>query len=345
MHGNRRAAGSAGVRCRIAILPVLAAAAVACGGCGKQSPLSPQSGPARDISTLWWVLFGVASLFFLGTVFLLSMSWVLRKREGIPLLGSSSTLTTGAVVAFGMIVPALVLVGVFVVSDLVVIKKTDAPKAATTALTVEVIGHQWFWEVRYGGTAAVTANEIHIPAKTRVDLIGKTADVIHSFWVPQLNRKIDTVPARTNRVLLYADKPGRYRGTCSEFCGLQHAHMGTYVFADPPDRFRAWLAEMARPAKQPISGLARRGEQVFMSSQCESCHTIRGTPADGRVGPDLTHLATRTTLAALAIPNRADKLAAWISNPQSLKPGNKMPALGLSPADVRALVAYLESLR
>ena len=297
------------------------------------------------MSTLWWWLFAVAALFFCGTVFLLLVSWALRKREGIPLLGKSNTLTTGLVIAFGIVIPLFVLVAVFVVSDLIVIKKTEAPRAATTAMTVEVIGHQWFWEIRYGGSTAVTANEIQIPAGTRVNLIGKTADVIHSFWVPQLNRKIDTLPGRTNRVLLYADKPGRFRGTCSEFCGLQHAHMGTYVFADPPDRFRAWLARMGRPARAPATAAERRGEQVFLSNQCASCHTIRGTDAKGEVGPDLTHLATRTTLAALTIPNRKDELAAWIRDPQHFKPGNKMPALNLSRSDLQALVAYLESLR
>jgi cytochrome c oxidase subunit II len=157
---------------RLVALTLAPAMAVAVSGCGGQSPLDPRSGPARDITTLWWWLFAVASLFFVGTVFLLLVSWLWRKREGIPLIGSSPKLTTGLVVAFGMLVPATVLVTVFVVSDLIVIGKTDAPKAATTKLTVNVIGHQWFWEVRYGNTTAVTANEIHIPVKTRAPAIG-----------------------------------------------------------------------------------------------------------------------------------------------------------------------------
>ena len=185
-----------GVRRRLTVLAAIAAGSVATAGCGRQSPLDPGSGPARDVSTLWWWLFAVAGLFFLGTVFLLLASWALRTREGIPRLGKSPTLTTTLVVAFGIVVPLFVLVAVFVVSDLVVIKKTEAPKAATTAMTVEVIGRQWFWEVRYRGSTAVTANEIHIPTRTRVNLVGRTADVIHSFWVPQLNRKIDTTPGK-----------------------------------------------------------------------------------------------------------------------------------------------------
>jgi cytochrome c oxidase subunit 2 len=177
-----------------------------------------------------------------------------------------------------------------------------------------------------------------------VNLVGRTADVIHSFWVPQLNRKIDLLPGRVNRILLYAAKPGRYRGQCAEFCGLQHAHMSTYVFADPPDRFKAWLDEIKRSAQTPASAEERQGEQVFLSNQCASCHTIRGTPARGEVGPDLTHLQSRTTLGALTIPNREDYLARWIADPQHFKPGNKMPALGLSGTDLQNVVAYLESL-
>jgi cytochrome c oxidase subunit 2 len=331
-------------RRRLALAAGVAAAASAA-GCGKQSPLDPQSGPAHDITTLWWWLFAVAGLFFVGTVFLLLASWLLRKREGLPLVGTSPAATTGLVVAFGIMVPAVVLIAVFAVSDLVVIDKTEAPNAATTALTVNVVGHQWFWEVRYGDTTAVTANEIHIPVKTRVNLVGTTADVIHSFWVPQLNRKIDLLPGRTNRILLYADKPGRYRGECAEFCGLQHAHMSTYVFADPPDRFQAWLDQMKRPAGTPTTQEGLEGEQVFMSSQCASCHTIRGTPARGAVGPDLTHLMSRTTLAALTIPNRPGELEDWVRDPQHVKPGNKMPALDLSGPDLQRVLAYLESLR
>jgi cytochrome c oxidase subunit 2 len=330
---------------RLGAMAAFTAIAVAAAGCGKQSPLDPQSGPAHDIATLWWWLFAIASLFFLGTVSLLLTSWLLRKREGIPLLGKSPTLTTGLVVVFGIAVPAIVLIGVFVVSDLVVIDKTEAPRAATTNLTVRVIGHQWFWEVRYGDTTAVTANEIHIPVKTRVNMVGTTADVIHSFWVPQLNRKIDLVPGHPNRILLYADRPGRYRGQCAEFCGLQHAHMSTYVFADPPDRFQAWLAQMKKPAPAPRTAAEREGEQVFLANQCASCHTIRGTAARGQVGPDLTHLQTRTTLAALTIPNSDANLRSWVRDPQHIKPGNKMPAIDLSGPDFEHLLAYLESLR
>jgi cytochrome c oxidase subunit 2 len=241
--------------------------------------------------------------------------------------------------------PIVVIATLFVISDIFIIKTTQAPAAKTTKLTIQVIGHQWWWEVRYPGTDAVTANEIHIPVRTPVLVQATTADVIHSFWVPRLNRKIDTIPGQTNTIELYADAVGRYRGQCSEFCGLQHAHMGMYVFADPPARFRRWLAAQERPAVAPAGTLARQGEQVFVNGPCSSCHQIRGTSARGYVGPDLTHVESRTTLAALTIPNRRPELADWIVDSQHVKPGNQMPNVNLSAPQLRALLAYLEELK
>ena len=326
--------------------PVVALALVlAMGGCNSQSPLSPQSPPAHDIAVLWWWMLGVASIFFLGAVGLLALSWIRRRKPGLPLIGSSERANNGLVILFGIVIPAVVLITLFAISDVYVIGNTDAPARGSTAMTIRVIGHQWFWEVRYPGTRAVTANEIHIPARTRVNVVATTADVIHSFWVPELNRKIDMIPDRRNRTLLYADDPGVYRGQCAEFCGLQHAHMAMRVFAQPRAAFRRWLAGEAKPAAPPTGAAARRGEQVFMSNQCASCHTIRGTAARGTVGPDLTHLASRTTLAADTIPNNGQWLRRWIHDPQQIKPGNKMPALGLGGRDLRALVAYLQGLR
>jgi cytochrome c oxidase subunit 2 len=327
---------------------VLALAGLACavvlGGCGgDQSPLAPKSGPSREIADLFWGMLAAAGVVFAGAVVLLLLAWRRRDR-GLPFVGEREGVINGLVIAFGIVIPVVALVTLFAVADVNVVRDSDAPQAATTRLTVEVIGRQWFWDVRYPGTTAVTANEIHIPARTRVNLVAETADVIHSFWVPELNRKIDMVPGKRNRILLYAEHPGRYRGQCAEFCGLQHANMSLYVFADPPARFRAWLARLQQAAPAPVAD-ARRGQQVFMSRACADCHTIAGTPAHGAVGPDLSHLASRTTLAALTLPNRPDELARWIQDPQHFKPGNKMPGLALSGAEVRALVAYLETLR
>jgi cytochrome c oxidase subunit 2 len=324
----------------------LACALVLTGCGGEQSPLAPRSGPSHKIADLWWGMLAASGVVFFGAVLLLTIAW-LRRRPGLPLLGEREPLNNGLVIGFGIVIPVAALVTLFAVSDVWITRDPDveAPKASTTRLTVDVIGHQWFWEVRYPGTAAITANEIHIPARTRVQVVGTTADVIHSFWVPQLNRKIDLIPGERHRVLLYADRPGRYRGQCAEFCGLQHANMALYVFADPPARFQAWLAGLQRRAAPPAAAIPRRGQQVFMASGCGSCHAIAGTQAQGRVGPDLSHVASRTTLAALTIPNRPGQLARWIHDPQGVKPGNRMPGFDLPAPDLRALVAYLETLR
>jgi cytochrome c oxidase subunit II len=314
-------------------------------GCGDQSTVDPGSPQSRDIARLWWWMLGAAAVVFAGALAMLVLAWRRRREEGLPLLGSSERAATTLVLVFGIGVPVVVLTGLFGWSDLGVLPETNAPDPGSTRLTVTVTGHQWFWEVRYGGSAAVTANEIHIPARTRVNVVARTADVIHSLWVPELNRKVDTIPGRGNRILWYADRPGRYRGQCSEFCGLQHANMGLEVVAQPPAAFRAWLARQAAPAPRPTTPAQQAGEQVFMANACASCHTIRGTPAAGRIGPDLTHVKSRATLAALTIPDTDAELAAWIRDPQRIKPGNKMPGLDLSAKDFALLDAYLESLR
>jgi cytochrome c oxidase subunit 2 len=251
----------------------------------------------------------------------------------------------GLVIAFGIVIPIVVNVGVFIVANFFVIRQTEAPAAASTPLTIQVVGRQWFWEVRYPGTKAVTANEIHIPVRTRVNVIAVTGDVIHSFWVPQLNRKIDMIPGRRNRVLLYADNPGRYRGQCAEFCGIEHANMALYVDAQPAGAFRAWLRNQAAGARAPTTPRQRAGRAAFFRDQCSSCHSLRGTPATGQIGPDLTHLGSRSTIAALTLPNQAQSLRLWLRDPQHAKPGNRMPQLGLSRTDIDNLTAYLERLR
>ncbi|HEX8752596.1 MAG TPA: cytochrome c oxidase subunit II [Solirubrobacterales bacterium] len=309
------------------------------------SPLDPHSPDSHHIATLWWWMLVVAGIVFLGAVAMLVVGWVRRDTPGLPILGSSEKANTMLVVLFGIAIPLVILVALFIVSDLVLLKETDAPNADSTAMTVTVTGHQWFWQVRYDGTGAETANEIHIPVRTSVNLVVRSADVIHSFWVPELNRKIDTIPGQANAIELYAEKAGVYRGQCAEFCGLQHAHMAFRVYAEPPARFRAWLANMERPAVEPTSPESKLGQRYFMEDACASCHTIAGTEAQGTVGPNLTHLASRQTIAADTLGNTPPNLFRWIRNPQSVKPGAKMPGLGLGAARYHAIVAYLAGLR
>jgi cytochrome c oxidase subunit 2 len=249
------------------------------------------------------------------------------------------------IVGGGMLAPVIVLAVLFAFV-VRVMPAVSAPEQGSTRLTIQVIGHLWYWEVRYPGTDAVTANEIHLPSGTPVRVVAHTADVIHSFWVPRLNRKIDMIPGRTNSIELDVPAVGVYRGQCSEFCGLGHAEMAFEVIVQPPDAFRAWLVHEARPAGTPAAGAALSGEREFEAASCADCHTIRGTSAAGRVGPDLTHIGSRRTLAALTVPNTPGDLMQWITNPQGMKPGSRMPGFASLPASARrALVAYLEGLR
>jgi cytochrome c oxidase subunit II len=319
-------------------------AAAALAGCGRQSTLSTHSPQTHQIALLWWWMLGAATIVFLGAVVLLGLAWWRRETPGLPLLGEREGVSQGLVLLFGIGIPIVVLTTLFGVANVYVVSHTEAPSPKSTAMTIDVIAHQWWWEVHYPGTGAITANEIHIPTGTRVNLVAESADVIHSFWVPQLARKIDTIPGRQNRILLYASRPGSYRGQCAEFCGFQHANMGMYVIAQPPSSFQAWLANEASNARTPSGGTAATGEHQFMSDQCASCHQIRGTAAQATVGPDLTHLASRSSLAAATIPNDPAELANWISHPQAIKPGSRMPDLGLPQSDVQDIVAYLETL-
>ena len=321
-------------------LLALAAAAFVLAGCGsKQDALSPHSNAARGITSLWWHMLIGCALAFGILVAVLLMGFVRRRRPGVPGGVEADKAGWGAVLGLGIVIPILAISALFFFANIFLVRQTSVPTANAAAadrptLAIHVVGHQFWWEVRYPGTRAVTANEIHIPVRTNVVVTLHTDDVIHSFWVPQLNKKVDLLPEQVNNVLLYADKPGRYRGQCAEFCGLQHAHMGLYVFADPPAAFRRWLAAQAKPATQTSS---------LFDDKCSSCHAIRGTPATSHVGPDLTHVGSRTSLAALTIPNTPARLREWIQDPQRVKPGSSMPAVPLTSAQIASLVRYLEA--
>ena len=320
---------------------VAGAAVLVLAGCGSRTnTLAPEGPQAKQIASFWWWLLGGCSFGLLFVTALLLLAWFRRHsmgpgREPGERAGWIVILTLG----IGVMVTGMVVL--FVAGDIFLSRHTEAPAAAATSLTVRAVGHQWWWEFDYPGATAVTAGEMHIPVRTPILVDVRSDDVIHSFWVPELNRKIDAIPGEKNAIELYADKVGVYRGECLQYCGLQHAHMGFLVFADPPGRFRAWLVAQARPARASASA----GERLFMSGACSSCHTIRGTSAHGYVGPDLTHVASRTTLAGVAIDNTHAELARWIVDSQAIKPGNRMPDIRVTPAQLRALVAYLETLK
>ncbi len=247
----------------------------------------------------------------------------------------------------GMLVPAVVLVIAFLLT-IGTLNAVAAPERAPAA-TIQVVGHQWWWEVRYEGSSpdqsVVTANEIHVPVGEPVRLELSTGDVIHSFWVPELAGKTDLIPGQTNTMWIEARHAGVFGGTCGEFCGAQHAHMQMRVIADPPGKYRAWLAAQRTPAAAAVDPSASDGLRVFMTSGCANCHTIRGTGAGGGVGPDLTHIASRTTIAAGTLPNTEANLMGWIVGAQGIKPGSDMPNMPVPSRDLQTLAAYLETLK
>jgi cytochrome c oxidase subunit II len=311
-----------------------------------QSVLHP-AGPGADlIAEQWWMMLAAASAVFLlvlGVLFRALTHSGRRTEAG----------TTGNdrgpirwILAGGVVLPALVLVPLFLLT-LQTLADLKAPKGK--ALEVVITGWQWWWDVEYAGKDPQlrirTANEVHIPVGQPVRIRLRSGDVIHSFWTPALQGKMDLLPGRVNTTWIQADSAGVFLGECAEYCGLQHTRMRFRVIAQPPAAFATWLEEQRKPATPASDPLRRAGQSVFMSSGCASCHMVRGTPARGLTGPDLTHFATRSTIAAGTLPNSRGHLAGWIGNPQAIKPGNLMPRILLRPTEMQSLLAYLGSLR
>jgi cytochrome c oxidase subunit 2 len=303
------------------------------------STLDPAGPGAARIERLWWVIFWIATLVFLVVLAFLIVALVRGRRRHVE-VRRHVRWGEPFIVISGVVVPAVILIAVFVVSlsDMRALSRTGS----RTALEIEVVSHDWWWEARYPN-GAVTANEIHVPVGEPVRLKLVTADVIHSFWVPRLQAKVDHVSGRTNYMWLQADRPGRYRGQCAEFCGLQHANMAFYVVAQPSADFETWVEQTATAAEPTTDGAAA-GESVFMSSTCVGCHAVGGTPADAQVGPDLTHVADRQTLFAGTVRNTRANLAEIIVDPQAVKPGVAMPPTELTANELEDLLDYLEQL-
>lgn len=338
-----RAGAAGGIPQRLLRLLVL----VFLAGCeGRQSAIDPQGPLAERVALFFWIMLGVAALIF-ALVLVVLLVGVFRgrlSRQSQPLtLVQSRNLVLWAAV----VMPVGVLLA-FTVSSASIDRIMHQP-LPKDALIVEVTGHQWWWEVHYldpdEKRIAATANEIHIPVGRPVRLHLKSTDVIHSFWVPNLNGKTDLIPGKTNESWIQADRAGVFRGQCGEFCGLQHARMAFLVIAQPAEEFDAWLARQREPAADPTEARLKRGQEVFLSAQCVMCHSVRGTLALGKVAPDLTHFGSRQTIAAGTVPNTRGHLAGWILDPQSTKPGNFMPATQLNPDDLAALLDYLYSLK
>ena len=313
-----------------------------------QSALRPAGIQAERISDLWWIFLTILGLIWLSVMTMLVVGLVRGRRRAEPATDEATTRRQTRAVASAVGISILILFGL-TAADFTTNRAIASLAAAhPDPLVVRVTGHQWWWEVRYEDSipalSFTTANEIVVPVGRPVLVRLEAADVIHSFWVPNLHGKRDLIPGYSNAIWIQADEPGLYRGQCAEYCGDQHAKMALLVIAQPPDSFAAWYEAQLRPAPEPVDSSSAHGRRVFNGGPCAACHTIRGTRAGGRVGPDLTHLASRRTLAAGTVPNTRDHLAGWVVNSQSIKPGNRMPPMPLPGPDLQALLDYLETL-
>jgi len=326
--------------------PLLLLLALAANGCtGIQAPLNPAGPSAHSIAWLTWTFFAVCGVVYVAVLAALGLAVMRRRREQDELPGTSRRLGTIVGAATGVTVIILI---VLTISSIVAGRGLTTPSGAG-AVVVDVIGHQWWWEFTYQDVSpsdwVTSPNELHLPAGVPVVIRALSRDVIHSFWVPNLQGKRDLIPGILTYLWLQADQPGEFRGQCAEFCGAQHAHMAFRVVVHPREEFQQWLRQQRQSAAAPSSAQAQRGHDVFMASTCRTCHTIRGTEAGSRIGPDLTHVASRRTIAADTLPNNGDSLRAWIHNAQVIKPGNRMPPNPLNDADLQAVVAYIQELR
>jgi cytochrome c oxidase subunit 2 len=314
--------------------------AVLLGGCaGAQSALDPAGPEARAVAGLFWVMTAAGAAIWLAVV----LAYLYAKRRDRRVWSGEAA---GRLVLWaGAVFPASVLFMLlgYALWLMPGLRPWTSPQGP--GLVVEVTGHQYWWDVVYRpehGPPVVTANALRLPVGTPVEFRLASPDVIHSFWIPALGGKMDLIPGRTNRLLLTADRPGSWRGACAEFCGSSHALMAFDVAADPPESFDAWLAAEAAPSP----GADAPGRDAFLAEGCGACHTVRGTEADGRVGPDLSHVGSRLTIGAGTLPRSPETLARFITDPAAVKPGAGMPAYEmLAPARIDEIARWLEGLK
>jgi cytochrome c oxidase subunit 2 len=318
-------------------------------GCaGSQSVLDPQSGEAHDLARLFWIFTIVCAVVW-ALVMAALLTVLVRRRPAnlTPEKDGPEQQRGKAMIVGGLVVVTAVILVIFTLISFYTTRGFTAP--SPHSLQIKVTGAQWWWQVEYENNDPTqvfsTANEIHIPAGKPVTFDLEASDVIHSFWAPNLMGKQDLIPGHQNSLTLTAAKPGVYRGQCAEFCGLQHAHMAFLIVAQTPAEFDAWRRRQLAPAAAPASSQQALGQRIFVNGSCATCHTVQGAGAGGNNGPDLTHFAARSTIAAGMLPNTPSNLAAWIKDPQALKPGVNMPKVPLSNAERGAVVAYLEALK
>ena len=341
------------------VLALLASAVLFAGCAGPEAMLDPGGPAAGTTATMWWILFGMGTAVYLIVMGLVVVAFrrARRRREqwsGQPERDLPDQAVSPAarrlVVYGGIIGPLLVLLVLNLITAPMGAGIDDRGASAEGVdnpaedVVIEVVAEKFWWRVTYPELGVTTANEIHLPTRERVRLRITSADVIHSFWIPKLAGKIDATPGHTTELVLEADEAGRYRGRCTEFCGLAHAQMIVWAVAQERAEFDAWVEAQAQPRPEDLTEELERGREVFFGSSCVYCHAIEGHGPPNTIGPDLTHLATRETIAGGILENNRANLGGWIVDPQSLKPGNLMPGTQIAGAELDALLDYLESL-
>ncbi len=323
-----------------AILPaaLVLTASWAAPAAATPSILRPETPQAEEIKSLAVSLFVISAVILFGVEAVLLTAIVrFRKR---PEEMAHQTHGDNMIEALWTVIPAILVIIIFIMTA----RTMDSLDLPGGDVNLTVTGHQWWWEVQYADEGFATANEIHVPEGREIGIDLESADVIHSFWVPQIGGKTDLVPGRTNHTGFLAATPGTYLGECAEFCGLQHAHMRFYLVVESPADFSAWVKQQQQPAAEPTDPVAARGKEIFLSMPCAGCHAIRGTEAAGTLGPDLTHVGGRLSLAAGTLDNTRENLVLWLRDPQAAKPGNLMPTPQLDDSQLGDLAAYLEGL-
>lgn len=333
------------MRCAAAGLALLLAA---CNG--RQNALDPAADQAATSEAMWRTMLVVCGVMYvLVLAFLAWALWRARTRRDPGVVATGRTAAEPALERSLAGWSALIVAGLLFLSIASFVADRSLARTGPDPLDVKVTANQWWWQVEYPGERPdrriTTANELHLPAGRPARITLAANDVVHSFWIPNLSGKQDLVPGRINRLTVTPRREGAYRGQCAEFCGLQHANMALDVVVESPAQFEAWRARQLATPPPPAEELAEAGRQVFLSQACVMCHRIAGTEAGGMTGPDLTHVASRATIAAGALPNGPGGLSAWIADPQGVKPGTNMPRVPLSGPQLNALVAYLETLK
>jgi cytochrome c oxidase subunit II len=319
----------------------LSVLAVGLAGCASQSPsvFRTAGASAHDIAVLTYTMFAILSVVLI-TVWSL-LAWVLIRYRERPDREASQTRGNTRIEIIWTVIPAIIVAVLFTLTMVTTGKLIDPADPVQFTVT----GHQWWWQVKYAGADFYTANEIHIPADTTVSADLLSADVIHGFWIPQLAGKVQLIPSHTNHITILPVVPGTYLGVCANFCGKSHAKMHFLVIVESPAQFSAWFANQQKPAVRPTGAQAVAGASAIATLSCESCHTIRGTTLNGAYGPDLTHFASRSSIAAVSLPNTPANLNRWIADPQAVKPGALMPTIPILPQTRAEIVAYLEELK